>query len=111
MGSVYEIRIDCDEQQKKGIEGFLGLSSDDSPDGWRLVIEEDSPKYINALENFVDLILTNLHLLNSLGIVQDNITFWYLYEYDQQCNMEFWPDITKKIGDLGVVLCISCWEK
>ncbi len=34
-----------------------------------------------------------------------------MYEYEQQCNMEFKPKIMKQIGNLGVVLCISCWEK
>lgn len=111
MGTAYEIRIDCDEQKKKIIEGILGLSSDDSLRGWSLTIEEDSPQFLDALNVFSNLISINLQKLDKVGIKTDMITFWYLYEYEQQCNMEFWPDIMKKIGELGIVLCISCWEK
>jgi hypothetical protein len=49
--------------------------------------------------------------LKDNGISTDDITIWYMYEYKQQCNMEFWPNITKRIGELGIVLCITCWEK
>lgn len=111
MGSAYEIRINCNEQMKKSIELILGLSSDHSSTGWSLTIEEQSPQFLNALNVFIDLISSNLPKLNDCGITADMITFWFLYEYEQQCNMEFWPDVTRKIGDLGIVLCISCWEK
>ncbi|KIO77241.1 hypothetical protein TH53_10345 [Pedobacter lusitanus] len=110
MGTAYEIRINCNEQEKK-VEDVLGLSSDDSSMGWSLTIEENSPQFSDALSIFFDLISNNLPKLNSVGIKTEMITFWYLYEYEQECNMEFWPEITKKIGDLGVILCISCWEK
>ncbi|RZK47954.1 MAG: hypothetical protein EOO99_11865 [Pedobacter sp.] len=111
MGTAYEIRINCNEQGKKDIEKILGVSSDDSSIGWSLTIEESSEQFYDALNIFTDLISSNLQELNKAGIKTDMITFWYLYEYEQQCNMEFWPDITKRIGELGIVLCISCWEK
>ena len=111
MSTAYEIRISCNKKGKKDIEDILGLSSSDSGTGWMLTIEEDSPQFLDALGNFASLISSNLQKLNEVGIITDMITFWYLYEYEHQCNMEFWPDITKKIGDLGIVLCISCWEK
>jgi hypothetical protein len=111
MGTAYEIRIHCSEEEKVGIEGILGPSSDESKLGWSLTIEEDSPKFMDALDIFIDLISNNIVRLNEMGITAEEITFWYLYAYEQQCNMEFWPDITKRIGELGIVLCISCWEK
>ena len=111
MRTAYEIRINCDEQGKKNIEGILGLSGDDSTRGWCLAIEEDSPQFLDALTIFSNLISSNLRKLYKVGIKTEMITFWYLYEYEGQCNMEFWPDTTQKIGELGIVLCISCWEK
>ncbi|WP_448105199.1 hypothetical protein [Pedobacter panaciterrae] len=111
MGSFYRLLIQCDIEKKKEIDIILGESNDDPEIGWSLIIEEDSPRFNQALNFFIDLIETNLIKLKNIGVSIDMITFWYMYEYEQQCNMEFWPDITKRIGELGIVLCISCWEK
>ena len=111
LGSCYEMRIRCDGETKTKLEEILGSSSDESERGWSLTINEDSSKYNDALNIFIDLVAKNLSNLTEIGVPVDMITFWYLYAYEQQCNMEFWPGITKKIGDLGIVLCISCWEK
>lgn len=72
-----------------------------------LQIEEESPKFTYALKFFTDLIGDNLRELIEINVSLDMITFWYMYEYEHQCNMEFSPDITKRIGELGIVLCIS----
>ena len=111
MGSFYRLLIQCDIEKKKEIDIILGESNDDPEIGWSLIIEEDSPRFNQALNFFIDLIETNLIKLKNIGVSIDMITFWYMYEYEQQCNMEFWPDVTKRMGELGVVLCISCWEK
>ena len=78
---------------RKGLTKFLGDSDDDTEIGWSLIIEEDSPAFTVALNLFIDLIGKNLTKLNEIGISVDMITFWYLYEYEQQCNMEFGADI------------------
>jgi hypothetical protein len=44
------------------------------------------------------------------GFDFDEVSIWYLYEYSGQCNMEFEPQDLKRLGNLGVRLCISCWE-
>ncbi|NEU07792.1 hypothetical protein GZH53_05665 [Flavihumibacter sp. R14] len=111
MGSFYRLQIQCDRAKKKKIDSILGESIDDPQIGWSLVIDEDSPRFGNALSIFIDLVNGHLIELKEIGVAMDKITFWYLYEYEQQCNMEFWPDITRRIGELGIVLCISCWEK
>ena len=111
MGSFYRLLIQCDIERKKEIDAIIAESNDDPEIGWSLIIEEESPKFGQALNFFIDLIETNLIKLKNIGVSIDMITFWYMYEYEQQCNMEFWPDLTKRIGDLGIVLCISCWEK
>ena len=111
MGSFYRLQIKCDIELRKNIDNILGKSNEDSEIGWSLVIEEYSSLYIQALNHFIDLININLPQLTEIGVSMKMVTFWYMYEYEEQCNMEFGPEITKKIGDLGVVLCISCWEK
>ena len=45
------------------------------------------------------------------GISREDISIWVLYEYEGQCNMEYDPESMKKLGESGILLCISCWEK
>lgn len=111
MGSFYKLQIQCDIKKKGQLDLMLGESNDDLDLGWNLVIEENAPEFNQALNVFINLVSNNLLKLKEIDIPLSAITFWYMYEYEQQCNMEFWPDITKKIGELGIVLCISCWEK
>ncbi|MEZ0450778.1 hypothetical protein ABTW24_04135 [Sphingobacterium thalpophilum] len=111
MASYYELQINCNIEEKQKIETILGKSGRDFQKNWYLTIEENSSDYSNALDKFASIIEANLILLKEIGIMEDQIIFWYMYEYEQQCNMEFKPKIMKQIGNLGVVLCISCWEK
>jgi hypothetical protein len=111
MPSYYRLKIDCSPDERKQIESILGPANDKFSGGWAIILDEKSPIFRVALTYFADIISTNLSNLKKIGISTDAITFWYLYEYIGQCNMEFSPDITKKIGDLGINLCISCWEK
>ena len=92
--------------------GMLFAGGFDHPElDWGLIIDEESQFFNGALRHFIELISLNTEALEGIGISRNDISFWYMYEYDQQCNMEFAPDITKRIGELGIVLCISCWEK
>lgn len=111
MASYYELQIHCDANEKHKIEDLLGSSNRNFQKDWHMTIEENSSDYRYALNKFVSIIETNLEQLKKIGIKEDQISFWYMYEYEQQCNMEFDPTIMKQIGNLGVVLCISCWEK
>jgi hypothetical protein len=111
MGSFYRLQIKCNKEQQEKLDFILGKSNDFSEVSWSLVVEEDSPVFTTALDHFSNLITNNLVKLKEIEVSMDMITFWVMYEYEQQCNLEFWPDMTKKIGELGVVLCISCWEK
>ncbi|WP_256012517.1 hypothetical protein [Desertivirga xinjiangensis] len=111
MSSFYKLFIECDEQRKKMIDRLLGVSNGDPDIGWSLIVEEDSPDFPHALDAFISLISKNLAELREINVSVDEISFWYMYEYEQQCNMEFAPHITKGIGDLGIVFCVSCWEK
>jgi len=111
MSSFYRLLIQCDIEKKEKVDLILGESNDNPEIGWSLIIEEGSPNFTKALNLFIDLIANNLTKLKKIGISGSLITFWYMYEYQGQCNLEFGPDITRRIGELGIVLCVSCWEK
>lgn len=112
MGSCYELRISSDEIQKVGIEAILGISNGDQDfSWWQMIIEEDEALYNGVLPHFLSLMELHIDELRGIGISSDMITIWYLYAYENQCNMEFDPEFTLRLGKLGITLCISCWEK
>ena len=74
------------------------------------VIEEQDDDFYDFINKFLDLLESNYEKLSDLDIKREDITIWYLYEYDQQCNMEFSPSRLKRLGDNEIALCISCWD-
>jgi len=74
------------------------------------VVEKDEDPHFDFINVFLDLLETKYNLLEELNIQRSDITLWFLYEYDQQCNMEFDPVRLKRLGDNGITLCISCWD-
>lgn len=91
-------------------EIFKYVPVDDNLD-WEYTIDEDISTIENPLEYLVELLTDKLPQLIQLGFKKENISLWYLYEYDIQCNMEFSSDLLFKIAKLGIDFCISCWEK
>jgi hypothetical protein len=83
----------------------------DIPASWVYeIIDEDENTYYDFINEFLDILENKYETLAKLGIERSDITIWYLYEYDQQCNMEFDPKRLKRLGDNGIKLCISCWD-
>jgi len=75
---------------------------------------ENSDEQISRFDfinNFLDILEPKFPELEKLKIERSDITIWFLYEYDQQCNMEFNPNDMKRLGENGITLCISCWQK
>lgn len=70
--------------------------------------EEESFDFINR---FLDILEPKFIELEKLGVNKDNILFWLLYEYDQQCGLEFHPEEIKRLGLSGIHLNIDCWQK
>ena len=71
-------------------------------------VEDD---WIDFIDIFYKSLKGKFEILESVGIKKEDITIWYYYEYEQQCNMEFSPKNLAKLGELGITFCISCWEK
>lgn len=83
----------------------------ETPNTWTYqVIEEQKDPFYDFINRFLDLLENKYDKLAEIGIKRSDISFWYLYEYDQQCNMEFDPTRLKRLGDNGITLCISCWD-
>lgn len=81
------------------------------PSSWTYeVIETETDKSFDFINIFLDILEKKYIELEKLNIKRSDISIWMLYEYDQQCNMEFDPKRLMRLGDNGITLCISCWE-
>jgi hypothetical protein len=68
MGSFYRLQIRCNSQNKKKLDSILGNANDEPAVGWGLRIEEDSPKFTQALNLYLELIEANIKELKENGI-------------------------------------------
>ena len=73
-------------------------------------VSEENDDYVDFISHFLDLLNNKYQQLQVIGINRKDIQFWLLYEYDQQCNLEFNPEQLQRLGNNGIGLCISCWE-
>ena len=111
MNSKYILRIKTDLENYGALSDLFSLHSPQNPRSfWEYVIDESEDCYNNAINTIVDNIEKNKADLARIGISVDNMTVWYLYEYEEQCNMEFAPNELKRLGENNLTLCISCWE-
>ena len=76
---------------------------------WSYSVDESADNF-DFINIFLDKLEPNFDELQKLGVTKDDITFWLLYAYDQQCGMEFAPKEMKRLGDNGITLCIDCWQ-
>lgn len=96
-----------------GVEPNDKLSDfpDNIPFWWTYeVIDDKTDEYFDFINVFLDLLETKYSELEELNIKRSDISIWLIYEYDQQCNMEFDPQRLKRLGDNGITFCISCWD-
>ena len=111
MASVYQIRINTNEKIYESINRELGILPTSTLYCWEYTIEENSIQFYQAVDVLLSLLEGKTNALKSIGVFIEDISMWYLYEYTDQCNMEFNSNELKRIGELGITLCISCWEK
>ena len=107
MGSSYVLKIESDSIDTHGISSILGIEPISSNNIWELSIDENNKLHASAVNYFIELLDSKMQKLPP----HTDVSLWYLYEYENQCNIEFPSVELKKLGELGVTLCISCWEK
>ena len=93
----------------------MGTESSATDGGWwclEVEQEEHDPPY-DFVSAFLHILDGKFDDLQRLGITRDCIAMWLYYEYDhnQECNLEFSPQQTKRLGEAGLTRCVSCWEK
>ena len=110
--SIYNLKISCSSKgQKEKVSNLLRIKSNKQMSNtWCLEVQEkESDEYFDFVNHFLDILEGKYGQLESIGISKEDISIWLLYEYDNQCNMEFLPNNLKRLGENGISLCVSCW--
>jgi hypothetical protein len=112
--TFFSLEIDTKPENFEKIDTILKVSRDLSKNYWIYgIVHADAPLEITestVISHFLNILEGNYSQLLSLGITSTNITIWMVYEYDDQCNMEFHSEDTKRLGDNGITLCVSCYQ-
>jgi hypothetical protein len=120
--NYYRLNIDTDGTEKNynEISKVLGVQPTSFPAGrfnknpfdiWTYCVDEtDDGPYYDFINEFLDILEPNFSDLEKLGVTRDKIIFWRIYEYDQQCCMEYHPKEMKRLGESGIVMCIDCYQ-
>ncbi len=91
-------------------ESAKNMTSEDRYSTWMYMVSEtETDQYFDFINNFLDILEPKFDDLEKLGVTRDKILFWKLYEYDQQCGMEFHPQEMARLGQSGIHLNIDCW--
>lgn len=114
MKNFYIMKIHLESSnQVQAITSIIGRQPTRCGDySWELEFQEsDFGGRFNDCLNYIESILKSAAFnLEAMQIKLDDISIWILYEYDEQCNLEFPPDQLRRLSELGVSLCISCWQ-
>lgn len=119
----YQLFIDTDHDSEtyNSVSELLGLQptederkriSKDRYSTWMymVTVSESEPPF-DFINNFLDILEPKFGELENIGVTRDKILFWMLYEYDQQCCMEFHPQEMIRLGQSGIHLNIDCWTE
>ncbi len=108
MATSYIIRIDLGNKNR--ITNLLRIKPTCTDYGWEISATDSEIKFLSFLNKFAKKNKQNIKELENIGVHKKDITIWYYYEYNSQCNIEFIPEEIKLIAELGFSLCISCWN-
>lgn len=110
MRYFFSLQISASSEQADRITNILGVVPNHPLVSWgyKLIVKDNT--YTNFIDIFLGILEGRYEKLQDIGITKDDITIWMIYEYEEQCNMEFTPNDMKRLGDSGVTFCISCYK-
>ncbi len=110
MKYFFSLKISASLEQVDKITQIIGVKPNYPQVAWgyKLIVKDNA--YTNFIDHFLGILEGKYDKLQSIGIAREDISIWMIYEYEDQCNMEFIPSDMKKLGDNGITLCVSCYE-
>ena len=110
MKYFFSLRIETSPDKVSLISEILGLMPNYPQVSWGYSLDTKDNQYTNFVEIFLKILYDKYDQLERIGINREHISIWIIYEYEEQCNLEFNPDDMKNIGAEGISLCISCYQ-
>lgn len=112
MQIYYSIRIEANRNIHDSISRILMVDPTKTKNYWEYEITfKDEYKEGYNLSQLIKLLTpSRIKQLENLGIPIANISIWIVVEYEDQCNLFFPNKELKDIANLGIDLCISCYE-
>ncbi|AFY71731.1 hypothetical protein Pse7367_3496 [Thalassoporum mexicanum PCC 7367] len=109
---IYKLQIRAEQVTPSEISLILGQKASRSfTKTWVYELTDTLSDVPYLVDEFLKILDGKFEILEQNGIKRSDIVFRYIYEYDQQCNMEFNPKEMKRMGENGIKLCITCWER
>ncbi len=110
--AYYSLRITSTNEQIPLISDVLGVPvGKNSETGWTYeVIRGDTDSYFDFITRFLEVLKGKFTSLERIGVKRDDISFWAIYEYQEQFNIEYSPQDMKKMANEGITLCVSCYQ-
>ncbi len=109
----YTLQINVPPSKQKKVSSILGLKSelvDFYSDTLYVKVEKEDHEPFLFVDYFLSLLEGKYEDLQKIGVERENISIWKEYAYDSQCNMEFFPEATYRLGKEGITLCVTCWD-
>jgi len=109
---IYRLQIDALKDKYSRINKILGIKPNVPYDlGWIFeYVQKEGDEHIPFIKKFTSILEGKFDNLKEIGIERKDISIWYLYAYNAQCNLEFEPENLLLIGKEGIVFCISCFD-
>ena len=106
MKNIYELKIYAKYQNHQAIIEILdGLFFESTEDELIFtVVEDEDDNYYDFINNFLDILEGKYENLLELNVTKKDITFWFIYEFYGQCNLEFNHERMKRIGEVRIVV-------
>lgn len=110
MKYYFSLRINARQDQIDKITEIIGVKPNYPQVSWGYKINTKNNYYMSFVDRLLNMLNNKYEKLKNIGIETDDISIWMIYEYDEQCNMEFNPKDLKRLGENGITLCVSCYE-
>jgi hypothetical protein len=111
MAYYYSLRINfIDKSIYDSLTKSFGEGREMADGSWGIEIQKGNEDNFDFIRHFTELLESKAEVLKSLSVSTNDISLWLLYEYENQCNLEFSPDQLSGLASKKIALCISCWE-
>jgi len=93
------------------LNDFFSVKGNTTSGMWVYEKSSEETDLLEFIIHFTSKLSDKKTLLIERDILPTDITFWLLYAYKNECNMEFPPKVMKELSSSSITFCLSCWEQ